>query len=92
MLLGNWKNIEELEESLNLNELKLILDSYREKELRNQRFFAAIQGIDLDKQQAKSAEEEFLKVQQRVEARLAGINEETYELNSIGFDVETEEE
>lgn len=92
MLLGNWRNIADLEESLNLHELRLILDAKREGEVRTQRFQAALKGIDLDKQNVTDAEEEFRKVQQRVEARLAGIDENTYELNQMGFDIEIEEE
>lgn len=87
-----WKNIEDLEDSLNLEELKLILQSSREKELRSQKFFAALKGIDLDKQETKDAEQRFLEVQQRVEARLNGIDEQVYEMNSLGFEVEKEEE
>lgn len=92
MLIGNWKNIDELEDCLNLNELKLILDSYRDKELRNQKFQAAIRGIDLDKQIAKQAEDSFKKVQDRVQARLAGMSEKQFEINELGFDLEEEEE
>jgi len=84
--------VDDLEDSLNLEELKLILQSYREKELRSQKFLAALEGIDLNKQETKDAEQRFLDVQQKVEARLSGVDEETYDLNSFGFDLETEEE
>lgn len=91
MLIGNWKNIEELEDSLTLEELKLILDSYRKQEMRNHKFFAALKGIDLDKEQAKDAEAEFLRVKQKVDARLSGMNEEEFEMRELGFEIETEE-
>lgn len=92
MLIGKWRNIDELEESLNLDELKLIIEAARERELRNQKFFAAINGIDLDKAGTKQAEEDFLRVQRRVEARMAGKTEKEVELNEFGFEFEAEDE
>jgi hypothetical protein len=46
-LLGHWKNFEELEDTLSLDELTATLDAIRRKEEREQKFHAAIQGIDL---------------------------------------------
>lgn len=88
MLIGNWRNIEDLEEALNLEELKLILESYREQQLRHQKFLAALQGVDLDKARVIQAQEDFKKIQQRVEARKQGISPEAYEMHEIGFEVE----
>jgi len=68
MLLGIWKNIEDLEENINLEELNTILKSQHEKERNNQRFLAALKGITLD----EDAKERFEAVQARAEARLAG--------------------
>ena len=92
MLIGTWKNVEDLEEALTLAELQLVINALREQELRNQKFFAAINGIDLDKAAAKDAEEKFMQVKQRVDARLAGMDEEKFELNSLGFDVLDDDE
>lgn len=92
MLLGIWKNIEELEEALCLAELRLIIGSMRERELRSQKFQAAIQGIDLDKASAQKAQEDFKRVQDRVNARLAGKSDQEFHLNTMGFDVETDED
>jgi hypothetical protein len=47
-LLGHWKNFDELEESLSINELDAILNSMREKEHREMKFMASLQGVDLD--------------------------------------------
>jgi hypothetical protein len=47
-LLGHWKNYEELESSLCLEELIAILDAIRKKEDRGRKFSAALQGIDLE--------------------------------------------
>ena len=49
-LLGIWKDYEELELSISMQELVAILDAKREKEYSDRKFFAAIQGVDLDKQ------------------------------------------
>jgi hypothetical protein len=47
-LLGNWKDYEELESSLSLPEVTLTLTSKRELDYKEKKFFAAIQGVDLD--------------------------------------------
>ena len=43
-----WKNYDDLEESLCVEELISILNALRDREHRERLFFAAIQGIDLD--------------------------------------------
>lgn len=93
LLLGNWKNIEELEDSLNLDELRLIIEASRERELRQQKFMAAINGIDLDKAEVEKAQERFREVQERAQAKLRGDNrsEEQIGLGSLGFEIEVEE-
>jgi len=47
-LLGHWKNYDELESNLSIEELIATLKASREAEKRERKFFAAIQGIDLD--------------------------------------------
>jgi hypothetical protein len=48
-LIGSWKNFEELEYSLTMPELIVILEQKRESEQNDRKFHAAIQGVDLDK-------------------------------------------
>lgn len=48
-LLGIWKDYEELELSLSMPELMITLESKRELDYQEKKFFAAIQGVDLDK-------------------------------------------
>lgn len=91
MLLGIWKNVEDLEASINLEELKAILDAAREREGRHQKFLAAIQGIDLDKGAKESQKAKFEEVQQRVNARLQGKSTEQLEMDILGLEVEIEE-
>jgi len=47
-LLGIWKDYNELEECLSLSEIMAILASKRELDYQEKKFFAAIQGVDLE--------------------------------------------
>lgn len=51
-LLGHWKNFDELESSLSVEELSAILDASREKEKRGNKFLAAINGVELDEEES----------------------------------------
>lgn len=50
--MGQWKNFEELESNLTIEELLKILDAARNKDLQDKKFMAQIQGIDLDKDES----------------------------------------
>lgn len=76
---------------LSLPELEAILVAAREKEHRQNRFTAALKGIDLDKGRVDDAKEKFDEVQRRVEARLTGANEKQLEFDVFNIDVETDE-
>lgn len=91
MLLGIWKNIEDLEANITLDELRVILDAARERDHRNQKFLAAIQGIDLDEGSQQEHQAKFEEIQQRVQARLQGRSVEELEYDELGLDVEIEE-
>ncbi len=91
MLLGLWKNIEELERYVSLKELELILKEARDKEHRHHRFLAAIQGIDLDAQSEQSSKDRFEAAQRRATATLQGKSSEEVELEEIEMDYEVEE-
>jgi hypothetical protein len=47
-LLGIWKDYNELEESLSLSEIIAIISSKRDLDYQEKKFFAAIQGVDLE--------------------------------------------
>ena len=49
-MLGHWKNYDELEETLTIEELILTVESLRDKEHRHHKFLAAMQGVDLDEE------------------------------------------
>jgi hypothetical protein len=52
--LGIWKDYDELESSLSMSEITATLEAKREQDYSDKKFFAAIQGVDLDKQSGKS--------------------------------------
>jgi hypothetical protein len=52
-LLGIWKDYDELETSMSIPELTATLEAKRENDYNEKKFLAAIQGIDLDKQNGK---------------------------------------
>lgn len=60
-ILGIWKNYEELERSISMPEMISILEEKREQEHQNRKFFAALKGVDLDKQSGQSDAWEDLK-------------------------------
>lgn len=47
-MLGHWKNYDELESSLSLDELMATLNASRDKEHRERKFLAAMQGVELE--------------------------------------------
>ena len=47
-MLGHWKNFDELESTLSLEELTALLDVSRKKDYEDKKFYAAIQGVELD--------------------------------------------
>jgi hypothetical protein len=53
-LLGIWKDYEELESSLSMPEITAILSSKRDIDYQEKKFLAAIQGVDLDKNNQKN--------------------------------------
>jgi hypothetical protein len=57
-LLGIWKDYSELENSLSMPELTSILTAKREKDYQEKKFFAAIQGIDIEKNNKSNSWEE----------------------------------
>ena len=56
-LLGIWKNFDELESSISIEELMQVLSITRDLDYEEKKFSAALQGIDLDSQSGKNNEE-----------------------------------
>lgn len=65
-LLGIWKDYEELETSLSMPELIATLSSKRELDYQEKKFLAAIQGVDLDKQNGNSSQNAWEEMKARV--------------------------
>lgn len=63
MLSGNWKNFDELEEYISYPELSAMVEAQRERDKRNMKFQAALQGVDFDKNEAE--EEDIVEVMKR---------------------------
>lgn len=89
-MLGRWKNFDELEESVNLPELDMILAQKRKEEEARQKFAAAIEGINLG-EQTSEVQARIEEVKHRAAAKLAGGERELerMELADLGFGVET---
>jgi hypothetical protein len=87
-LLGHWKDYDELENSLSMSELIATLGAMHEKENRQNKFLAAIQGIDLSEQSKTSDDTGATSLQDieaRVHARLTGNKTESMAIQQ-GFD------
>jgi hypothetical protein len=56
-LTGKWKDFDELESSLCMPELTALLESKRESDYQEKKFFAAMEGVDLDEQVGKGQKE-----------------------------------
>lgn len=78
-----------MEDTLTLDELYLIVDAQHRAEHRHHRFLGAIQGIDID----EGAEDaKFEEIKRRAEADLAGVTEEEFVFNTIGIEIESDED
>jgi hypothetical protein len=56
-LIGIWKDYDELESSISMPELMATLGAKRDSDYQDKKFFAAIQGVDLDKNSGKGQDE-----------------------------------
>lgn len=72
-LLGIWKDYEELETSLCMQELSAILEAKRDADYQDKRFLAAIQGVDLDKESGQAEENKWEEMKARVAAKVSGV-------------------
>jgi hypothetical protein len=85
-----YKNFEEIEEALSLDELTLMTQTLREDKHNFYRFLAALQGIDIDKN-ADNDDETFESIQRRalakVKAQKEGKSVEEVEFEELGIAV-----
>lgn len=84
-----------MEESLSLPELEAILAASREKEHREQKFMAALKGINLDEGKEKEGEAVLSNIEARAKARISGRTEEEVnrlvDAEAFGLEFEVEE-
>jgi hypothetical protein len=91
MLLGLWKNIEDLENSICIEELELIVSASRDREMREFRFAASLKGIDIDAQSGgPTAADRVEEMKRKAEATRNGMTEEEFDLDELGLDLESE--
>lgn len=78
-----------MEECLTLTELQTTLEAKREHEFKQQKFAAALKGVNLDEHVGKDEEEATSgdDIKRRVQARLGGKSEEALEFEEIGIKV-----
>jgi hypothetical protein len=72
-LLGIWKNYDELESNISMPELLAIIESRRELDYTEKKFFAAMQGVDLDEASGKQDEDPWEAMKARVASKVSGI-------------------
>jgi len=83
-----WKNFDELEENITVEELNHILEAAREQEYERKKFAAALKGIDLDKESKREQDTpSFEDIKRRAEAKARGMTEEQIEFSEIGIAV-----
>lgn len=91
MLVGPWKNAEEVEESLCLPELIELLKVNAEREYAERKFMAALKGIELPDPEADKVPT-FEEVQERAKRKMyaqrTGKSEEEVDLLLLGLDYE----
>jgi hypothetical protein len=82
-----WKNFDELEENITVDELNHILEAAREQEYERKKFAAALKGIDLDGKKRDEDTPSFEDIKRRAEAKARGMTEEQIEFGEIGIAV-----
>lgn len=86
-MLGQWRNFDEIEDSLNVFEINAIRDAVRKKEHDRRKFEAALhKGLDLDKE-ATGDVPTFEEIRRRAEAKNRGVSEEAVEFAEIGIKI-----
>lgn len=68
----------------------MILEASREATFNQNKFLAALKGINLDENSA--AEDRVEKIKMRIAAEQSGLSEEQYELSMAGLGFEIDEE
>lgn len=78
-----------MEDTLTLEELYLLVDARHRAEHRNNRFMAAIQGVDIDE---NKSDEDFERIQRKASADLAGKSEDEFVFDMIGIEIDADDD
>ena len=62
-MLGQWKNFDELESSLSLEELTALLEISRKRSYEDKKFLAAINGVELEDEVSEEENSDILELQ-----------------------------
>lgn len=89
LLIGTWKNIEDLEECLTLDELHQILAANRKIEDDRAKWLAAVNGIDLSDDGTRETPQETVdRLKRKAEAmEEGGMTEDEFEFGQFGISV-----
>lgn len=71
--MGHWKNYDDLEESLSVDELLKTVSALYERESRHNKFMAAMQGVDLEESKKVAPEENDITKLKGFQAQKAGF-------------------
>jgi hypothetical protein len=82
-----FRSYDDLETNLTMEEISKMIEKAREKKYEDQKFMAALKGIDLD----EGRESEFDKIKRRAEAKALGMSEEQHDLSGH-FNIIVEDE
>lgn len=91
--LGSWKSIEELEDSVNLEELHRLVMAQRRKEHEERAFAAAMKGVELEPFNDPDyadvrTPEEIKEAAMKRRAEFFGLKEEDDPDNEFGYEME----
>lgn len=88
-LIGHWKSFGELEDSLSLPELVAVLDAHHKRTERQQRWDAALQGVDIgDSEGAVSSDFEQAWLDAMSEVRSEGSEKDSLAFVGIGYELD----
>jgi hypothetical protein len=91
MLLGIYKSFSELEDHLTIDEMTLMLKADAEKEERNHKVLAAVNGIPWGGGKEETGEDAMERIKKEAAARIAGKTVEQIDLEEFGIKIEVRE-
>ena len=81
-LPGTWKSFDDLEDSLTIDELILLMETFNEYISESRNFDAALQGVDLSKGESSS---KFDEIVADVQEELTGMDSDMNSLSQVGI-------